>query len=45
VPCYEDLRHGDALRTPALIRSGFEAELDKFTIWPQGTARGERASH
>jgi len=44
VPCYEDLRHGDAVRTPALIRSGFEAELDKFTIWPQGT-RGERASH
>ena len=44
VPCYEDLRHGDKLRTAGLIRSGFEAELDKFTIWPQGI-RGQRASH
>lgn len=39
VPCYEDLRRSTKLRTPAYIRQGFEAELDKFTIWPQG-ARG-----
>jgi 2-oxoglutarate/2-oxoacid ferredoxin oxidoreductase subunit beta len=39
VPCYEDLRRGTKLRTPEYIRSGFEAELDKFTIWPQGARR------
>ncbi len=35
VPCYEDLRATATLRTPELIRTGLEAELDKFTIWPQ----------
>jgi 2-oxoglutarate/2-oxoacid ferredoxin oxidoreductase subunit beta len=35
VPCYEDLRTSDALRSDALIRRGLEAELDKFTVWPQ----------
>jgi 2-oxoglutarate ferredoxin oxidoreductase subunit beta len=40
VPCYEDLRGGGPLRTPELIRSGLEAELDRFTVWPnQGTGR------
>jgi 2-oxoglutarate ferredoxin oxidoreductase subunit beta len=34
VPCYEDLRATTMLRTPELIRTGLEAELDKFTIWP-----------
>jgi 2-oxoglutarate ferredoxin oxidoreductase subunit beta len=34
VPCYEDLRATAMLRTPELIRTGLEAELDKFTIWP-----------
>jgi 2-oxoglutarate ferredoxin oxidoreductase subunit beta len=37
VPCYEDLRRSPKLRTPEYIRAGFEAELDKMTIWPQGT--------
>jgi len=41
VPCYEDLRRPQTLRTPEYIRRGFEAELDKFTIWPQGA----RAAH
>ena len=41
VPCYEDLRRSDTPRTAEYIRSGFDAELDKFTIWPQG-ARPER---
>ena len=36
VPCYEDLRRGTELRTPEYIRKGFESELDKFTIWPEG---------
>ena len=29
-------RRGKRLRTPEYIRAGFEAELDKMTIWPQG---------
>jgi 2-oxoglutarate ferredoxin oxidoreductase subunit beta len=40
VPCYEDLRRGGKLRTPEFVRAGFEAELDKFTIRPQGTRAG-----
>jgi len=44
VPCYEDLRRGTQLRTPEYIRSGFEAELDKFTIWPQGARRAPAAA-
>jgi 2-oxoglutarate/2-oxoacid ferredoxin oxidoreductase subunit beta len=43
VPCYEDLRRSKKLRTADYIRQGFEAELDKFTIWPQG-ARGAHAA-
>jgi 2-oxoglutarate/2-oxoacid ferredoxin oxidoreductase subunit beta len=39
VPCYEDLRRSDKLRTPEYIRAGFESELDKFTIWPEGARR------
>ena len=34
VPCYEDLRSSDRLRTAAYVQEGLEAELDKFTIWP-----------
>ncbi|MBI4194799.1 MAG: 2-oxoglutarate oxidoreductase [Betaproteobacteria bacterium] len=41
VPCYEDLRHAGQLRTPELVRSGLEAELDRFTVWPQ--EEGKRA--
>ncbi len=35
VPCYEDLRRAKVPRTTDYIRAGLEAELDKFTIWPQ----------
>lgn len=35
VPCYEDLRHAGQLRTPEYIKAGLEAELNKFTVWPQ----------
>jgi 2-oxoglutarate/2-oxoacid ferredoxin oxidoreductase subunit beta len=35
VPCYEDLRRSAQPRTARYIRSGLEAELDKFTVWPQ----------
>ena len=34
VPCYEDLRRSDKLRTAEFIRAGLEGEFDKFTIWP-----------
>jgi len=36
VPCYEDLRRSDKLRTADLTRAGLNAELDKYTVWPQG---------
>jgi 2-oxoglutarate/2-oxoacid ferredoxin oxidoreductase subunit beta len=36
VPCYEDVRRSDKLRTPDLTRAGLNAELDKYTVWPQG---------
>ncbi|MCZ7566300.1 MAG: thiamine pyrophosphate-dependent enzyme [Burkholderiales bacterium] len=35
VPCYEDLQLGTRLRTVDYVRAGLEAELDKFTVWPQ----------
>jgi 2-oxoglutarate/2-oxoacid ferredoxin oxidoreductase subunit beta len=35
VPCYEELRATDTLRTSAYIKQGLEAEFDKFTVWPQ----------
>ena len=35
IPCYEDLRRSTKLRTTELTRSGLNAELDKFTVWPQ----------
>lgn len=36
VPCYEDTRHHDRLRTTSLVQKGLEAEFDKFTVWPDG---------
>jgi len=38
VPCYEDLRTSPTLRTSDLIKSGLEAEFDKYTIWPEEAA-------
>ena len=35
VPCYEDFKRSTLLRTPALIRSGVQAQFDKFTVWPK----------
>jgi len=34
VPCYEEVRHAGTLHTPAQVRAGLEAELDKYTVWP-----------
>ena len=36
VPCYEDLRRSRSLHTAEQTRTGLDAELDKYTIWPQG---------
>ena len=38
VPCYEDLRASDKLRTPEYVKRGLNAEFDKFTIWPEASA-------
>jgi len=35
VPCYEETRHAGHPRTAAHVRAGLEAELDKYTVWPQ----------
>ena len=35
VPCYEDLRRSDKLRTSEFLRKGLEAEFDKVTVWPE----------
>lgn len=32
VPCYEETRHSKVLRTQELVRHGFEAELDKYSV-------------
>jgi 2-oxoglutarate ferredoxin oxidoreductase subunit beta len=38
VPCYEDIRHAGEMRTADKIRTGLEAVLDKFTVWPRAGA-------
>jgi 2-oxoglutarate ferredoxin oxidoreductase subunit beta len=43
VPCYEDVRRSDKLRDAELIRTGLEAEFDKFTIWPDSEETEKRA--
>jgi 2-oxoglutarate ferredoxin oxidoreductase subunit beta len=43
IPCYEDLRRSDKLRTADYIRKGLESEFDKFTVWPE-TADAKRAA-
>ncbi|MBL8343405.1 MAG: 2-oxoacid:ferredoxin oxidoreductase subunit beta [Rubrivivax sp.] len=43
VPCYEDLRHAGTPRSPERTRAGLEAELDKYTIWPEGMEQGAQA--
>ncbi|MDP2367685.1 thiamine pyrophosphate-dependent enzyme [Rhodoferax sp.] len=39
VPCYEDLRRSDKLRTPEMTRAGLNAEFDKYTVWPRQAQR------
>ncbi|HKB52400.1 MAG TPA: thiamine pyrophosphate-dependent enzyme [Ramlibacter sp.] len=35
VPCYETLRRTGKLVTPEFVRTGLNAELDKYTVWPE----------
>ena len=35
VPRYEEVRHAGQLRSTDLIEKGLNAELDKFTVWPE----------
>jgi 2-oxoglutarate ferredoxin oxidoreductase subunit beta len=35
VPCYEELKASRELHTTEYVKKGLEAELDKFTFWPQ----------
>ncbi|MDH4191789.1 MAG: hypothetical protein OEW21_16495, partial [Betaproteobacteria bacterium] len=43
VPCYEEVRHAGAVHTPGQVRKGLEAELDKYTIWPEEAAPARAA--
>jgi len=44
VPCYEELRNAGQQRSTRYINSGLDAELDKFTIWPQSAEGKVRPS-
>ncbi len=39
VPTYESLRRSDKLVTPQLTRAGLNAELDKYTVWPENASQ------
>jgi 2-oxoglutarate ferredoxin oxidoreductase subunit beta len=41
VPCYEELRQQNGVRTADRIRRGLEEEFDRFTIWPEGREPSE----
>jgi len=43
IPCYEDLRRTDKLRTNEFIKKGLETEFDKFTVWPQEAGEQQAA--
>jgi len=32
IPCYEETRKSGVLRTNDIIRKGFEAEIDKYSV-------------
>jgi len=42
VPRYEDEKHPNPQRNAALIKAGLEAELDKFTVWPEAAPPAAR---
>jgi 2-oxoglutarate ferredoxin oxidoreductase subunit beta len=43
IPCYEDLRGAGKPRTAEGVRKGLDAELDKFTIWPDDESQQRAA--
>jgi len=43
VPVYEELRKAGQIRSVAQLKKGLEAELDKFTVWPEGSGQSRQA--
>ena len=43
VPCYEEIRKAGQVRSVSRLKSGLEAELDKFTVWPQDAEQRQDA--
>ena len=43
VPVYEELRKAGQIRSVARLKAGLEAELDKFTVWPQDSGQPRQA--
>ncbi len=43
VPCYEEIRKAGQIRSLSRLKSGLEAELDKFTVWPQDSEQRRQA--
>ena len=43
VPVYEELRKAGQIRSVARLKAGLEAELDKFTVWPQDSGQSRQA--
>jgi 2-oxoglutarate/2-oxoacid ferredoxin oxidoreductase subunit beta len=44
VPVYEELRNAGQQRSVRYVKAGFESELDKFTVWPEGGEPNPQAS-
>ena len=43
VPCYEEIRKAGQIRSVGRLKSGLEAEFDKFTVWPQDSEQRRQA--
>ncbi len=43
IPCYEDIRRSEIVRTSEYIQKGLNAEFDKFTVWPK-ESKGQNAA-
>jgi 2-oxoglutarate ferredoxin oxidoreductase subunit beta len=43
VPVYEELRKAGQIRSVARLKAGLEAELDKFTVWPEDSGQPRQA--
>jgi len=45
VPCYEDIRGGERIVTAERTRAALDAELDKYTVWPEATSCKTTSRH